>query len=244
MPEFVDAYLPGDHSSRNGQHPEAVVMHITAGDSAAGAISHWNSPVDASAHYIVEKDGRIFRTVREEDAAWSNGVVNKPDLTNPLIARWVGAGINPNSCTIGIEIVGFPSATKPALQWASVLWLVADVCRRWGIARDRTHIIGHYQIDSVTRARCPSLTEAQWAELTNNSEDALLEAEYQRNRTRLGAKRFKATIDRPYLRGPVLVCDRGWCGVGATTTTALEQGGMDDLVTYLEGAGVLKRVGV
>ena len=241
-PRFVDAYLKGDHSSRNGQHPEALCMHITDGESAAGAISHWAGPTDASAHYIVDKDGTIYRTVREEYAAWANGAVNKPDLTNPLIARWVGAGINPNSCTISIEIVGRPGPIKPAAQWTSVLWLADDVCRRWGIPRDRTHVIGHYQIDSVNRARCPSLTDAQWGDLTNNSEDALLEAEYRRNRARMGNKRFKGILDRPYLKGVVLACDDGWVATTPELTAAIQRGGMDDLITYLEEAKVLTRL--
>lgn len=165
---IVPRLLPGDHwEGRQGNPIQAIVMHITDGETAAGAFSHWLRPdVDASAHYVVDKDGVIFQAVLEEDAAWANGVVNKPDMSNDLVRYWVNSGVNPNLRTISIELVGKPGRPIPAAEWAAAKWLVRDIHRRRPqITMTRACVIGHYQIDSVNRARCPSLTDAQWADL-------------------------------------------------------------------------------
>jgi N-acetyl-anhydromuramyl-L-alanine amidase AmpD len=250
-PTITDRLLPGDHSIAPGRRPTAVCMHITDGDTVNGAISHWNGPVDASAHYLVDKDGSITRTVREEHIAWSNGVVRSPDMGNPLIAHWVNNGINPNSMTIGIEIVGRPGQPIQTAQWASVVWLVADICLRWAIPPDRDHIIGHYQIDSISRARCPSLSGAQWAALvegagkrfTADDEDALLERQYQAEITRLKEKRHKSWIARPYYSGVVLFTGEGVVAPTAALTAIVRRGLMDDMISVLESWGQSGRIG-
>lgn len=165
---IVDALTPVNHwTGRGGRAIRAIVIHITDGPDAESAVGWFHNPAsEVSAHYVIGLDGAIYRIVAEADGAWANGRLNKPDMNNPIVASWVRDGINPNLETISIEMAGHPASTKPAAQWASVLWLVADIRRRRGIVADRTHTIGHYQIDSVTRARCPSLTDAQWGELT------------------------------------------------------------------------------
>lgn len=166
--KIVDRLLGSDQwIGRAGHEVELIVLHITDGNDVDGAINHWKKPeVEASAHYIIDKDGTIYRVVDEANTAWCNGLVNQPDLTNPIIARLAHQGVNPNRVTIGVEIVGRPGPTKPSAQWAAVRELVTDLCRRYQLPQDRTHVIGHYQLDRVNRLRCPSLTAQQWAEAT------------------------------------------------------------------------------
>lgn len=179
MPEMIDDYTPVNYGAgRGGRSPLGIVLHITDSSPSGinpdgGAVGWFHNPASrVSAHYVVRIDGAIARVVREEDWAWANGVVAGPDLGNPLVRRWVEGGINPNLETISIEIAGRPGAALPAAQWAAAVWLVGDICTRRRIPRDRDHVIGHYQIDSVNRARCPSLTERQWRELIMGEQPA------------------------------------------------------------------------
>jgi N-acetyl-anhydromuramyl-L-alanine amidase AmpD len=151
---------------RAGRAVEGVVLHVTDGDTAAGALSWFANPDSkVSAHYVVDRDGTVYRAVREADTAWANGVVRRPNLTNPLIAGWARSGLNPNLVTVSVEAVGRPGAPWPAAQRAAVAGLIADLCRRHRLPLDRTHVIGHAELDSVSRAHCPGLAPEQWAAL-------------------------------------------------------------------------------
>lgn len=155
---------PGDY------RPEAICWHITAG-SGASALSWLTNPAsDASANYVVTEDGKIHELVNPEagqqGAAWANGQVSKPNMANPLVASWINAGINPNRRTVSIEHAGQSSMGKggslTAGQIAATVKLTAWLCRRFGIAPDRQHVIPHAFIDSVNRANCPGFAEREW----------------------------------------------------------------------------------
>lgn len=71
-----------------------LVLHYTGMESGAAALERLCcEEAKVSAHYVVEKDGRIFQLVGEEDRAWHAGV-----------SEWQGE-TNINSASIGIEIV-------------------------------------------------------------------------------------------------------------------------------------------
>ena len=129
----------------------AIVLHISEG-TMNSAVSWFLDPSSAvSAHYIVGKDGSIRHLVKESSVAWHAGVVNKPTWTllQPLT--------NPNDITIGIEHEGMPSDVWPDAQKNASALLVKQIAQRWGVPLTRNHIIGHREIDSVTRNFCPSL---------------------------------------------------------------------------------------
>jgi N-acetyl-anhydromuramyl-L-alanine amidase AmpD len=162
--QIVDRLTPVNYSvGRGGHRVRAIVAHITDGETAAGAVGWFHSPASGvSAHYVVDRDGSTYRVVREQDTAWANGVMNKPNMTNAIVAGWVEDGTNPNSETVSIEAVGKPSQGWTTAQVAVVDLLVRDIADRWGVPISATTVIGHKDIDSVNRARCPSLTPAQW----------------------------------------------------------------------------------
>lgn len=141
---------PDGTKGRNGFRPIAVVLHIAEG-TLAGCDAWFNSPNNpgSSTHYCIGKNGEIHQYVEEDDAAWGNGQVKKPDW--PLLIE----DVNPNLYTVSIEHEGHSGEpwSEPMLQ--ADLWLIGQICERWGIPADKDHIIGHYRIDSVTRARCP-----------------------------------------------------------------------------------------
>lgn len=112
--------LSPNFDSRCGQNVDMLVLHYTGMKSAEAALSRLcDETAKVSAHYMVDKDGKIFHLVDENERAWHAGV-----------SYW-RANSNINQRSIGIEIVNsghefgyqpFPEAQMEA---------VAELC--WGI---------------------------------------------------------------------------------------------------------------
>ncbi|WP_327708152.1 amidase [Streptomyces sp. NBC_00464] len=105
---------------------DKVVIHVTQG-SYAGSISWFQDPAsEVSAHYVVRSsDGQITQMVRDSDTAYH--------------AR------SANASALGIEHEGFiddPSWFTDSMYRSSAA-LTAYLCDRYGIPKDRAHIIGH-----------------------------------------------------------------------------------------------------
>lgn len=133
---------PNKRVGRRGYKPEAIVIHIMEG-SLAGTDSWFRQSVSkVSAHYGIGKQGEIHQYVSESDTAWHAGRVSNP--------TWKGikSKVNPNLYTIGIEHEG-----KAHTFWSDAMYqasanLIKEICQRWKIPIDRTHIIGHREIFS------------------------------------------------------------------------------------------------
>ncbi len=131
----VDQFVPASSSNyTNGSRTSIkyVIIHTTEG-SYSGAISWFqNSSAQVSAHYIVRSsDGQITQGVQEEDIAWHAGY-------------WTY-----NSEGIGIEHEGYVS--DPGKWYTDAMYqnsadLTRDICDRYGIPKDRAHIIGHFEV--------------------------------------------------------------------------------------------------
>ncbi len=136
-------------NGRFGYKPEAIVVHIAEGWLNGAYEWFNNSASNASAHYMVGKNGVIWQFVADEDTAWHAGGVNQP--------RWalLKPRINPNLYTIGIEHEGFTGEKWTKEMYEASGELIAMLCSKYQIPLDRNHIIGHNQINSVTRSRCP-----------------------------------------------------------------------------------------
>lgn len=137
-------FTPG----RKGKKIIAIVNHITAG-LMPGCLSWLQNPkAQASAHYLITRDGRILQLVKDEDTAWHAGIVNKPNWK-------LYDGTNPNRYTLGIEHEGFPNEPLTEAQYEATLWLHRQLIAKYQLPIDTDHIIGHYRIDSVRRSNCP-----------------------------------------------------------------------------------------
>lgn len=167
-PTIEQHITPVNHwQGRNGNPVEAVVVHVSEGGKA-GVDSWFHNPdSEASAHYLVNKDGTIWQFVEEGDTAWANGKEQNPNLSDPLIKKWHDAGTNPNRATISIETERNWQDRLTPPQLASLVWLAADVHRRYGLPTDGSRLFGHNEIDSVDRARCPSLSAGEWSAVIN-----------------------------------------------------------------------------
>ncbi|MFE7791681.1 N-acetylmuramoyl-L-alanine amidase [Streptomyces sp. NPDC057460] len=105
---------------------DKVIIHVTQG-SYAGSIKWFQDPTaEVSAHYVVRSsDGKITQTVRDSDTAYH--------------------AKQANASALGIEHEGYiddPSWFTDTMYRASAA-LTRALCDKYGIPKDRAHIIGH-----------------------------------------------------------------------------------------------------
>ncbi|MCX5418993.1 N-acetylmuramoyl-L-alanine amidase [Streptomyces sp. NBC_00078] len=119
-------------SNRPTAYPvDRVIIHVTQ-ETYPDALSIFQNPQkQVSAHYLVRSaDGHVAQCVREADIAWHAG-------------NW-----DYNTRSIGIEHEGWvdrPAYFTDALYEQSAS-LTAAICTRFGLPKDRAHIIGHYEV--------------------------------------------------------------------------------------------------
>lgn len=158
-------YPAGTHG-RHGHKVVAIVHHIMQG-TLAGTDSWFASPKSgASTHFGVGKDGTIHQYVDLADAAWGNGLMQKPDLTIPWLKECWDKNVNPNLMTVSIEFEGAhstnPNGSIKSPDWApteaqitAAVALDRWLCAEFGIVPGPHTLIGHFQIDGVNRPYCP-----------------------------------------------------------------------------------------
>lgn len=129
---------------REGRLPiDTLVIHVTEGN--AGSVRSWfaNPAADASAHYMVTKQGDIDHFVKDEDTAWHAGRVLRP--TAAIVRD--RDGINPNSYSIGIEHEGNGKEELTPAQREASIWLIRHLVEAHpAIQVNRRHIIGHREV--------------------------------------------------------------------------------------------------
>jgi N-acetyl-anhydromuramyl-L-alanine amidase AmpD len=140
---------PNFESGRDDVEPIAVVVHTT--DGTFGSAASWFARAESrvSAHYLVTLDGRVVQLVDETDTAFHAGRQHAP--TSELLR-----GLDPNRATIGIEFVddGDPAAARrPDAQYRAGAEVLRAISDRWGIPLDRTHVLGHRELNA--RKTCP-----------------------------------------------------------------------------------------
>jgi N-acetyl-anhydromuramyl-L-alanine amidase AmpD len=121
---LLDHSYPGTLAQRN-----LIVLHITDGPTAAGAISWFQQskhPDRLSAHFVIDRDGTIYQLLPLEDTGFHASQVN--------------------SRSVGIEhaaIAGTLLATEE--QYQASAELVAWLCALAKIPRDRAHVQTHHE---------------------------------------------------------------------------------------------------
>lgn len=128
----------------NVRTPVLVIIHHTAMNSCLGALKTLtNSTVQGrvSAHYLVCKNGTIYRIVNERYRAWQAGD-----------SRW-GSIANINSVSIGIELDNNGHEPFPYAQIQSLLVLLNSIQTRYQIPTG--NFIGHADV-APTRKQDPS----------------------------------------------------------------------------------------
>ncbi|WP_424929528.1 N-acetylmuramoyl-L-alanine amidase [Amaricoccus tamworthensis] len=128
---------------RDGLRPSLVLLHHTAMETAEAALDRLCDPeAEVSSHYLIARDGRVWRLVDEAERAWHAG-----------LGRWKGLD-DINSRSIGIELAnpaslkGFPPF--PEVQMAALEALLWEILSRWGIPAEG--VIGHSDIAPERKA--------------------------------------------------------------------------------------------
>lgn len=156
----IEQKSTANQSGRGNYKPCLIVWHIADGTYNGTVTWEQNPASQVSSHFVLGKNGEITQLVPLDKAAWTQGVVNQP------IHPYVKAhnGVNPNLYCVSIECEGKWSETHGALtdkQLAAAAWLtchiVEEIDRIYGIEIpiDREHMIGHCEINPVTRPHCP-----------------------------------------------------------------------------------------
>lgn len=141
----------------------SICDHITDGTDSRNHLQ--NVANQSSVHFLIREEngqGVVYQFMPVEWMAWGNGRYSN---NNPYMPQWVkdliAREININDATVSIEHERkWPFTTtlpEPMLSASIALhkWLGETFPT---IKRDREHVIGHYQIDHVSRAHCPGGT--------------------------------------------------------------------------------------
>lgn len=111
--------------------PSTIVLHATAGGSAASSIE-WLQKIGLSYHYLIDRDGTVFKCVPTTRVAFHAGVSDGP------------AGLYVNSYSIGIAFANRNDGEKIAVaQIAACKQLIADLARATPTLR---YLTTHYAI--------------------------------------------------------------------------------------------------
>ena len=115
-----------------------LILHYTDMADVEAALARLCDPAaEVSAHYLIDRQGRIFRLVDESRRAWHAGV-----------SCWNGER-DVNSASIGIELdhAGHDNgqmAAFPAVQMAALIALAGDIVARHGILP--ANVLGHSDV--------------------------------------------------------------------------------------------------
>ena len=117
-----------------------VIIHITDGPKASSAISTFatkKNPKKTSAHYVIDRNGDIWQMVFEKDVAHHASSASRD--------------------SIGIEHAANRKHPATSTQYLASALLVRHLCTKYGIPRDRQHILGHAEASPGTSHRgCPT----------------------------------------------------------------------------------------
>ena len=118
----------GDRAT--GARIELVVIHYTAMENAEAALERLcGSEFEVSAHYLVGRDGTVFRMVPEDKRAWHAGA-----------GSWAGRG-DVNSVPSGSNSTMTACRNLPNRSWRSWKFCLADILDRHALLP--WAVIGH-----------------------------------------------------------------------------------------------------
>jgi len=134
---IVECRSPNYDVRPDGAAIDMLVLHYTGMRTADEALARLCDPeAKVSAHYTIDRDGRIYAHVPEERRAWHAGV------------SWWAGERNVNARSIGIELVNpgheFGYEPFPEAQIAALIDLSSGILARHPIRASR--VIGHSDV--------------------------------------------------------------------------------------------------
>jgi N-acetylmuramoyl-L-alanine amidase len=128
---------PSPNHDARGTAIDMLVLHYTGMKTAEEALARLCDPqAKVSAHYTIDRDGRVYAHVPEERRAWHAG-----------LSFWAGER-NINGCSVGIELVNpgheFGYEPFPETQIAALIDLAGEIMGRHAIPPGR--VLGHSDV--------------------------------------------------------------------------------------------------
>lgn len=119
---------------------KGIVIHYTGGtnDTAINEGNFFSRPCEdypRSAHFFIDRDGVIVRSLHINRIAWSVGTPNKGVIYN-------------NDNTVSIELCGIADKDISEKQFESLKWLIKKIKKRTG----QVALMRHYDINGK---QCP-----------------------------------------------------------------------------------------
>jgi N-acetyl-anhydromuramyl-L-alanine amidase AmpD len=117
-------------TNRTARTIDRIVIHDTEGRFIGSVRVLQRAGRDASAHFVVSRQGQVVQLVPVTDVAWHAGN-----------GRW-------NLHSIGIEHEGWADrrGSYTRAEYQASAKLVAYLAHRWGVPLDRRHIVGHDEV--------------------------------------------------------------------------------------------------
>lgn len=131
---------------------DTIILHSSydaLGDdpySVSGVIAEWKD-AGVAPHYLIARDGTVYRLVKDEDIAYHAGVSQVPD-----------GRTNTNDFSLGIEILNTKTDTYTDAQYASVRQFIAFLKGAYTIK----YILGH---DAIAPGRKTDPWNFDWKKL-------------------------------------------------------------------------------
>jgi N-acetylmuramoyl-L-alanine amidase len=137
-----------------------VVMHDTVGGSARSSMNYLNTTTDkkASYHYIIERDGTIYRMCRPEVVAYHAGDSAWPD---PVHYPPGNSGHSVNTVSLGIAFANNGDGEKlTPSQIESGLWLCSVFVGPGKIPIQ--HVLAHKEVSPGRKTDPTSISIDAW----------------------------------------------------------------------------------
>jgi N-acetylmuramoyl-L-alanine amidase len=134
-PPVLSAPSP-NFNDRGGKDIDTIVLHHTASNNGAGDLAHMRNPKsEVSAHYMVDRDGKIYQLVGDSKRAWHAG---KGELH--------GVPTDVNGRSIGIELVndGSGKTAFTEAQMKSLTQLTGYLKQQYDVPM--RNIVGHKDV--------------------------------------------------------------------------------------------------
>lgn len=144
---LVDVSLPCNVFSRRspGVPISLLVYHYTTGGTPQGIVEWWEKSRSGSAHYIIDKDGKIYGCVPEIKKAWHAGNYNTMSIGIEFCAK-IGEKLTDEQTEAGVKLSKDIAARHPinrisghrflgqATSCPGSLWDSADELDKWVVS--------------------------------------------------------------------------------------------------------------
>ena len=134
--KIVNKLMSSGFQKSSGRKVDTIIIHssycaVSTDPFDVGCVIGEYKDNDVSAHYLIGRDGTVYRLVDEKNIAWHAGVAKVPDGRTDV-----------NSFSIGIEMINTKTDKFTSDQYSALNSLLAQLKSEYSIK----YIFGHNQV--------------------------------------------------------------------------------------------------